>query len=309
MLTINQNIISSTINNGLIILNENLEICAWNKWLEIRTHIKEEDVLNKNICEEFDYINEKKLKRKINSVLVTKNPSFYSVDPHKYLIKIESNSVVDKIFDYVQQDITIIPYDVEKKLVCLYIYDNTELHESNIKLKALNETLKDLSNKDPMTNTYNRRYFSEISQKYITLSKRNNHNLSILILDIDYFKKINDSHGHNVGDKVIITLADCLKSYVRESDIVSRFGGEEFVILLYDVSEKSASQIAENIRKNIEKLDIETDEGNINFTVSIGVAHYDEIRDDKNLDKTLTRADHALYEAKNSTRNTIRIAD
>ncbi len=104
-------------------------------------------------------------------------------------------------------------------------------------------------------------------------------------------------------------MADCLKNYVRESDIVSRFGGEEFVILLYDVSEKSASQIAENIRKNIEKLDIETDEGNINFTVSIGVAHYDEIRDDKNLDKTLTRADHALYEAKNSTRNTIRIAD
>lgn len=308
MLTINQNIISSTINNGIIILNENLEICAWNKWLEIRTHIKEEDILGKNICKKFTYINAKKLKRKINAVIITKNPSFYSVDPHRYLIKIESNSVVDKIFDYVQQDITIIPYDIEKKLVCLYIYDNTELHESNIKLKALNETLKDLSNKDPMTNTYNRRYFSEISQKYLTLSKRNSHNLSILILDIDYFKKINDSYGHNVGDKVIITLANCLKKYVRESDIVSRFGGEEFVILLYNVSEESTSQIAENIRKNIEYLNITTDKGNINFTVSIGVAYYDEIRDEKNLDKTLTRADHALYKAKNSTRNTVIIA-
>lgn len=309
MLDINENIISSTINNGLIILDENLNICSWNKWLEIRTNIKRDDILNKNICEEFPYINEKKLKRKIKSVLVTKNPSFYSVDPHCYLIKIQVNSIVDKIFEYMQQDITIIPYDVEKKLVCLYIYDNTELNESNLKLKILNKELKELSNKDPMTNTYNRRYFSEISQKYLILSRRNEQDLSILILDIDHFKKINDTYGHNTGDEVIITLAECLKNCLRKSDIVSRFGGEEFVILLYGVCKNNTSQIAENMRKNIEKLVISNEKVDLKFTVSIGGACYDETKDDENLDKTLTRADHALYEAKNKGRNRIIIAN
>ena len=309
MLTINENIISSTINNGLIILDENLRICTWNKWLEIRTDISEEEILGKNICEEFPYINEKKLKRKIKSVLITKNPSFYSVDPHSYLIKIQSNSIVDKIFDYMQQDITIIPYDIEKKLVCLYIYDNTELYESNHKLKVLNEKLTDLSNRDPMTNSYNRRYFSEISQKYITLSKRHKYNMSVLILDIDHFKKINDTYGHKLGDEVIITLANSLNTYVRKSDIVSRFGGEEFVILLYDISKENTLNIAETIRKNVEKLVIKSDEGDLKFTISIGVAIYDEKEDNENIDKTLTRADHALYEAKDSGRNIVRIAN
>ena len=305
MLEINQDIISSTINNGLIILDENLRICAWNKWLEIRTNIKKDEIINKNICEEFPYINEKKLKRKIKSVLVTKNPSFYSVDPHSYLIKIEANSVVDKIFDYMQQDITIIPYDIEKKLVCLYIYDNTEVYESNLRLKMLNEKLKDLSNRDPMTNAFNRRYFQEISQKYLTLSKRNNHRTSIMILDIDHFKKINDGYGHTIGDEVIILLANSLLGYVRKSDVVSRFGGEEFVVLLYNISKEDTLQIAESIRKNIEKLVVKTNKGDLRFTVSIGATSYDQSRDNENLDKTLSRADHALYEAKNSGRNRV----
>ena len=309
MLEINQDIISSTINNGLIILDENLKICAWNQWLEIRTHIKKEDILNKNICEEFPYINEKKLKRKIKSVQVTKNPAFYSIDPHSYLIKIESNSIVDKVFDYMQQDITIIPYDLEKKLVCLYIYDNTELYETNLKLKVLNEKLKDLSNRDPMTNSYNRRYFSEISPKYLILSKRNNDEIGILILDIDYFKNINDTYGHNVGDKVIITLAKSLSNHVRKSDIVSRFGGEEFVILLYNISKENMINLAENIRKKIEDLVVETDQGDLKFTISIGGASYDEIKDNNNLDKTLNRADHAMYKAKNAGRNRVKMAE
>ena len=309
MLTISCNIIADTINNGLIILDEDLNIVTWNRWLEIRTDIKESQLLGKNICEEFSYINKKKLKRKIKSVFVTNNPAFYSVDPHRFLIKIKSNSIVEKVFDYMQQDVTIIPYDIEKKLVCIYIYDNTKFYETSSKLEELNVKLKDLSNRDPLTHAYNRRYFAEMSQKYLSLSKRHNHNISIIVLDIDNFKFINDSYGHAIGDDVIISLAKNLEKYVRSTDIVSRFGGEEFIILLYDISYTNSVKIAKKIRENIENIKLETVHGPLKYTVSIGVSMYDQIKDDSNIERTIIRADHALYIAKNSGKNQVQVSN
>ena len=118
-------------------LDEDLNILAWNKWLEVRTNKKSSEMIGKNICKEFEYINENKLKRKIKSVLITNNPSYYSVDPHRFLIDIKVNTIVNKVFESMQQDITIVPYDIEKKLVCLYIYDNTKLCEINYKLENI----------------------------------------------------------------------------------------------------------------------------------------------------------------------------
>lgn len=305
---INNNIIFETINNGIIILDEDLNILAWNKWLEVRTNKKSSEMIGKNICKEFDYINENKLKRKIKSVLVTNNASFYSIDPHKFLIDIKVNTIVNKVFESMQQDITIVPYDIEKKLVCLYIYDNTKLCEINYKLEELNDKLKELSNCDPLTNVYNRRYFSEISNKMLSLTTRNSHDLGIIILDIDKFKNINDTYGHGLGDKVIIALAQNLKEIVRDSDIVSRFGGEEFVILMYNINLENAQNVAEKIRQHIEAIEIIDNDLTLRFTVSLGVALYDEAIDNKNLEYTLKRADKALYMAKQNGRNQVRVS-
>lgn len=305
MLSLNNDIIFNTINNGIIILDDSLNIVAWNNWLVLRTHIKSEDIVGKNICDTFSYINQKKLQRKIKSVLVTNNPAFYSVDPHQYLIRIESSTIINKVYDQMQQDVTIIPYDSEKKQVCIYIYDNTKLVETNVKLERLNDELQELSNRDPMTHAYNRRYFSEASQKMLNLAKRNNQEITIMMLDIDYFKKINDTYGHAVGDDVIIDLAQNLEKCVRTSDIVSRFGGEEFVVLLYDVSLDAAIVIAEKIRNKIENHQVITHEKSINYTVSFGVAQYDESLDEYNIEKTLKRSDKALYHAKEKGRNCV----
>lgn len=305
---INNNIIFETINNGIIILDEDLNILAWNKWLEVRTNKKSSEMIGKNICKEFDYINENKLKRKIKSVLVTNNASFYSIDPHKFLIDIKVNTIVNKVFESMQQDITIVPYDIEKKLVCLYIYDNTKLCEINYKLEELNDKLKELSNCDPLTNVYNRRYFSEISNKMLSLTTRNSHDLGIIILDIDKFKNINDTYGHGLGDKVIIELAQNLKEIVRDSDIVSRFGGEEFVILMYNINLENAQNVAEKIRQHVEAIEIIDNDLTLRFTVSLGVALYDEAIDNKNLEYTLKRADKALYMAKQNGRNQVRVS-
>lgn len=303
MESINNNIIFNTIDNGIIVLDSNLTVLAWNNWLEIRTNIKSEDILDKNICEEFDYINKKKLERKIKSVLITKNASYYTVDPHRYLLKIKSNTIVNKVYESMQQDITIVPYDIEKGYVCLYIYDNTKFCETNYKLEQLNSELKDLSYRDPMTQSYNRRYFYEQSSKMLSLAKRDGHDICIIILDIDKFKNINDQYGHSVGDDVIIMLANELKTHVRNSDIVARFGGEEFVIFLYNTNLQNAEIISEKIRYDVKGLTIKLNEKeNLNFAVSLGVAKYSEVLD-ADIEHTITRADKCLYVAKESGRD------
>jgi diguanylate cyclase (GGDEF)-like protein len=210
-----------------------------------------------------------------------------------------------KVFTYMRQDITIVPYDMDRKLVCLYIYDHTKLHESSEKLKKLNTELKELSSKDPLTQLYNRRYFGEAALTMQSLAVRNNHhNISIIILDVDNFKNINDTYGHAVGDKVIVSLARILENNCRQSDIVARFGGEEFVILLYNTSITFAQNVAENIRQNVEDFSLDIKNEKLRFTLSFGVAQY-EAQIDKDIECTINRADKALYSAKTSGKNKV----
>lgn len=295
--------IFNTIDNGIIILDKNLNILAWNRWLEIRTNILKEEVIDKGICQKFSYIDEKRLKRKVKAALVTKSPSYYNVDPHKYLIKIKINSI-NSNYDLMQQDVTIVPYDIENKIVCLYIYDKTALCEINSKLERANTELVDLTNKDYLTKVYNRRYFNDYSKKAIELAKRNNQDISVVAIDIDRFKKINDTFGHTVGDEALITVANILRSNIRKSDIVSRFGGEEFVMLLNNASLTEATVIAEKIRVIIEDTIIKVGDKEIDITASFGVATLNK-ENDENISITLQRADDLLYLAKKHGRNEV----
>ena len=297
------NTVFNTIDNGIIILDENLKILAWNRWLEIRTNILESDLKNKNICEQFSYIDGKKLKRKVKAALITRNPSYFNVNPHKHLIKIKINSI-NSNYKYMQQDITTVPYDIEKKIVSLYIYDKNVLCEINLKLERANKELLDLSNKDYLTKVYNRRYFNDYSEKAIELINRNNQDLSIIAIDIDRFKKINDTFGHNMGDEVLIKVANILRSSIRKSDIVARFGGEEFVILLINASLDEATSIAEKIRVTIEKTIIKVDNREIRITSSFGVATLNK-ENNEEITTTLQRADDLLYIAKKHGRNEV----
>ena len=173
----------------------------------------------------------------------------------------------------------------------------------------LNDKLKEISSRDPLTHAYNRRYFSECSAKILSLSKRSNHSICLCMIDIDKFKNINDNYGHSVGDEVIILLANKLEGYVRSSDIVSRFGGEEFAVLLYNASLDDARNIAEKIRMNVGELELDTSKGKLEFTISIGVSKYYENKDLNNIENTLKRADDALYLAKKNGRNQVAISD
>jgi len=157
---------------------------------------------------------------------------------------------------------------------------------------------------DPMTKLYNRRYLSEITQHMLGLMRRSSSELAVIMLDIDKFKNVNDTYGHQVGDEVIIKLAESLQEHTRKSDVVCRLGGEEFLVLLPETNTEGAMLKAETFRKVVEELTLTlADELTLNFTISLGVSEVTTT--EESFEAAMNRADAALYEAKESGRNKV----
>ncbi len=176
-----------------------------------------------------------------------------------------------------------------------------------LRIQELQEELRLLASIDPMTRLYNRRYFTTMADKILKLARREKNPLSLAILDIDRFKRINDTYGHLAGDRVITALSEKLMSRYRESDLLCRFGGEEFVILMPNTELDVAALLAERTRKEVEKLQVPYNGKTISMTVSIGVSQVD-LENEETLDPVLKRADDALYIAKKQGRNQVHIA-
>lgn len=167
------------------------------------------------------------------------------------------------------------------------------------------DNLKSLANEDGLTGVYNHRYFHETLTNEIDKAKNENSKVSMIFIDIDYFKQYNDLYGHQEGDKVLRKIGHMLKEATRESDIVARYGGEEFSIILPNTDENKATDIAEHIRSNIESTYFEGQENqpNGNLTVSIGISVFpDKVKSDVELVKS---ADDALYRAKFFNKNRV----
>ena len=163
------------------------------------------------------------------------------------------------------------------------------------------------ANRDYLTGLYNRRYFYANIGVYLDEIKQTRETFAIAMLDIDYFKKVNDTYGHEIGDKVIIQIADTLKTSTKAGDIVSRFGGEEFCLVLKDISKRGAFEVLERIRAEIENFSYKIDATkNLNFTVSIGATMFQE---EESLEENINRADMMLYNAKNGGRNQLLFED
>lgn len=163
--------------------------------------------------------------------------------------------------------------------------------------------LKQLSVTDFLTNLYNRRYFFETAKKIIELSKREEIEVSLLMIDIDYFKKINDTYGHQIGDVVLVEMTKYINSMTRVSDIFARIGGEEFALLLYNTSLENAKEIAQKICKSIDEKIFSHNEIVIDVTVSIGFSTLGE--EIGTLEELYKDADSNLYQAKENGRNRV----
>jgi len=209
--------------------------------------------------------------------------------------KTDENSI-EKAYDIGGADYITKPFKTKELLAKV---------KRELQLQDLQNELKLLASTDPMTKLYNRRYFSKISEHTLDLAKRDKKDVSTIMLDIDKFKNVNDTYGHKVGDDVIIKLAEILQKYQRKSDIVCRYGGEEFVILLPNTNINGAKIVSNNIRALVEQNIILLDnKEKLKFTISLGVSQIDT-QNELNIEPSLKRADDALYEAKETGRNKV----
>ena len=173
---------------------------------------------------------------------------------------------------------------------------------SNIEILELFDELKNKANKDYLTGMYNRRYLFDSGKKLYEEYKNKSKNFAVALIDIDKFKNINDTYGHNMGDIAIKEVAIILNKYVDKDALISRMGGEEFCMFIYDKKEEEVKKLLEQIRVGFEKNEIQVGDLKLEFTVSIGCSlEYGE-----SLDEMIQKADIGLYDAKNSGRNKVR---
>ncbi|PCI59851.1 MAG: hypothetical protein COB35_10555 [Gammaproteobacteria bacterium] len=174
--------------------------------------------------------------------------------------------------------------------------------KTNDELVTLNEQLYELATTDNMTQLFNRRHFIESTQMQIAQQHRTHIASALLMIDIDYFKNVNDTYGHAMGDRAIINIAKILRKNLREYDIVGRLGGEEFAMYLSQCPIVKAQDIAERLRAKVADEKVSFQRKEISLTISIGIS---TVADDDDIHQVLLRADKALYQAKNSGRNRV----
>ncbi|MDO3388734.1 diguanylate cyclase [Gilvimarinus sp. SDUM040013] len=193
-------------------------------------------------------------------------------------------------------DFILKPYDQAELLV-----RSTNLIKAHALLQKVSQQRDDLEKMamvDQLTNLYNRHSFYDMAPKMISLSRRNNMSLCLLVIDLDHFKNINDSYGHSTGDIVLKTVASILQNNSRLEDALARYGGEEFISLMPNCSQSGAFDVAERIRVAISKSDPE----GLTITASIGVA---QLKSNETFEELFVRADKNLYKAKSKGRNCI----
>lgn len=184
---------------------------------------------------------------------------------------------------------------------------NETLTSRLAEIELLQAQLREQAIRDPLTNLFNRRYLQETLERELAVPKRSGAPLPVIMMDIDYFKRLNDQFGHKVGDLTLEHVADVLRQNSRRSDIACRYGGEEFVVVLPGASLDAALQRAEELRRRVEGLHLLVDETPLTVTLSLGVASYPD--HGQNGDELLHAADMALYQAKAAGRNCIMSAN
>lgn len=413
-----------SLENGMMIVDEECTVWLWNRWLEINTGIGSEIIVGKKLFEFYPEVDYKGFQRKIRTSLRLNTPTFYDASLSNRFITIPRHKITSSRLTTMQLQVTISPYIPEEKKVMIAIQDISDLHElkmtlqqrmkeiadlngelerdkqiidanlmivktdcgcimveateamlqffgyekkelmglplsklfvaerSETELLLMNETLQkkekwsgeeavvtksgetvwmdtvvspyvdengeivsytaifhDITDKkriellsvtDNLTKLFNRQKFDEVFT--VMLMRRHwkdGHSFGLVIVDVDHFKKVNDSHGHQAGDTVLVAVADTLAKTIRTGDIVARWGGEEFVVLLPDVDIQKACFAAEKLRRAIEELDVPA-VGKV--TASFGVTVYTE---NDTQESMMHRSDTALYRAKEIGRNRV----
>jgi diguanylate cyclase (GGDEF)-like protein len=197
------------------------------------------------------------------------------------------------------------PFDPEELVARVKVH--LKIKNLQDDLKRTNELLLELSNTDHLTGLFNRRYLMEALEKEVQRSVRKGGNLSLIMLDIDHFKQVNDTYGHLQGDIVLQKVSVQLQKELRSYDVAARYGGEEFIAVLPDATIKEAAFVADRVRMSIQKAKFSGALSKLSLTVSLGVALFSP-ESNTSVDGFIKLADDALYRAKSGGRNRVECA-
>jgi diguanylate cyclase (GGDEF)-like protein len=295
-----------TVDVGLVVLSADYRIQVWNGFMENHSGLTPRQVRDRYLFDLFSEIDEDWLRRKCDPVILLKNRAFTIWEQRPYIFKFRNYRPITGSAEYMYQNSTIFPLSDTMGRVthlCLIIYDVTDVAVSRLELESMNGQLRTLSKTDFLTSLNNRGFWEEALINEYKRIKRSGHHSTLLMCDIDHFKRVNDTFGHAAGDAVIQQVAVAVKKNLRSTDVAGRYGGEEFAVLLLDTTVEQAMFFAERLRKNVEAMAVEYNQQVLRVTVSIGVAEYSENMGEYR--DWLEAADKALYQSKAAGRNCI----
>ncbi len=296
--------ILQNIDVGLVVMDQDYRIEVWNSFMQNHSGKSPEAVLGKSIFHVFPELSEPWFKHKAQAVYVLQNATFTTWEQRPYLFRFPHYRPITGTAEYMYQNSTIIPLADTKGHVdhiCLIIYDVTDTAVNKLAQQQANKQLQNLSRTDHLTGLFNRGYWELRLIQEFKRFDRYEQPSSLIMLDIDHFKKINDGYGHTVGDEAIRCVSKAIKEQVRDLDIAGRYGGEEFGIILTNTNGDGACVFAERLRKAIENLTVVAEGHQVKFTISLGVSELnDSLHDHRNW---IERADQALYKSKEGGRN------
>lgn len=293
---------------GLVVMDQDFEIQLWNSFMQNHSAKLAREVMGKKLFQVFPELPESWFSRKVQSVLTLQNAAFTTWEQRPYLFKFKHYRPITGTAPHMYQNSTIIPLldatgNVEQ--ICLIIYDVTDTAINKIGQQQANQQLKELSRTDPLTQLNNRGYWEKCLIDEFKRFDRYGGDSCLIILDIDHFKKINDTYGHTVGDDAIRAVSREIRKHIRDVDTAGRYGGEEFTLILPETDMAGAKVVAERLRKAIEELVVHSDGHAIGFTISLGVSKI--TAGIANHTAWLEQADQALYKSKENGRNQVNI--
>ncbi|MDH4275473.1 MAG: GGDEF domain-containing protein, partial [Gammaproteobacteria bacterium] len=301
-------ILINQVNVGLVTVDRDFKVMLWNSFMESYSHKPAGAVLGQCLFDLFPDLPQKWLQQKFNEIATIKNFLFTSWEQRPYLFEFPHNRPITGGVDFMRQNCTFVPIkdnQGEVQSVCIIIYDVTDEYIYHSMLQGAMHTLKEVSNRDGLTDVFNRRYFEEALQQEFARAKRHAVPLSLILIDLDLFKKINDTYGHPAGDQVLRASADAVKEGLRKPDILARYGGEEFAIILPQTDIRGAQIVAERLRAKIAEYPIIYDTHTIPITASIGVCEFHATM--QKYETLLFNADIALYASKDRGRNCVTV--
>lgn len=293
-----------TLDVGLMVLDRDYRVQLWNGFMENHSGQSAAYVIGNNLFEQFPDIPKSWFQRKAESVFLLESRAFTTYEQRPYLLRFKNYRPITGTAEFMYQNITLIPLispDGKINHIGVILYDVTDIALGKLALETANTSLAKLSRTDRLTELNNRGYWEECLIVEYARFQRTKQVSTLIMFDIDHFKKVNDTYGHQAGDEVIRLTSKTLRNSIRTTDIAGRYGGEEFGLILIDTNAEQGQYLAERLRKKIAALKVGFEQQEIVYTISLGVAEIHADMGDHA--QWINAADQALYQAKHGGRN------